>query len=613
MDVCRALSFMHGQRLVHRDLKPANVFLSKEGVAKVGDFGLTIASDFSRITQHGMMVGTVAYMPPEQALGGDITPQSDLYAPGAMLYEMITGSPPFAGDDPTVVISQHINTPPVAPSWHTEDCPPQLERLVLSLLEKDQNKRPDSADAVLSALAGIDPSQKSRSHTDSNVLDRLARGVFVGREKELEKLRSAFDDAFAGRGSVVMLVGEPGIGKTRTAQEVETYARMRGAEVLWGRTHESPGAPPYLPWIQVGVTWGSRNDRAALRPKLGGAAAHLTRLFPELEQDGYPPAPDVTDPNIAQFQLFDAYTTFVRTIADDSPTVVMLDDLHWADRPTLNLLQHMARELPSMRVLVVATYRDTELNRTHPLSETLAVLNREGAFERISLRGLSQAEVTKYVAAVLQTEPQADLVRRIYEETEGNPFFLSEMVNLMTEEGTLDRETLTDVRIPEGVREALGRRLDRLTEEANELLKVAAVIGRDFAYETLGLVMDHDADTRCCYWSKKAWTAASSRRRTARKVPIHPRTHAGNAARRAVHHPPRPPPWPNRGGPGGTVRCPCRESGGGPGEALRRKRRPQYGACREGASIFSSGRRRRIGTAGVGRGFGSFRTRARAG
>ena len=140
--VARGLAFAHERGIVHRDLKPGNVWLTAEGTAKIGDFGLAVSLDRSRLTQHGMMVGTVAYMPPEQALGGEVTPQADLYSLGAMLYELVTGRPPFQADDPTAIISQHINTPPVAPSWHSEQCPPDLEALILRLLSKVPADRP---------------------------------------------------------------------------------------------------------------------------------------------------------------------------------------------------------------------------------------------------------------------------------------------------------------------------------------------------------------------------------------------------------------------------------------------------------------------------------------
>ncbi len=141
-DVCRGLSFIHAGGMVHRDLKPANVFLSTDGGARIGDFGLAVALDRSRLTQHGLMLGTVSYMPPEQALGGESTPKADLYSLGCMLYEMVAGRPPFIGDDPTAVISQHLNVPPVAPNWVTEHCPPALEDVILQLLAKVSADRP---------------------------------------------------------------------------------------------------------------------------------------------------------------------------------------------------------------------------------------------------------------------------------------------------------------------------------------------------------------------------------------------------------------------------------------------------------------------------------------
>ena len=485
--VAKGLAFAHEQGVVHRDLKPGNVWLTADGSAKIGDFGLAVSLDQSRLTQHGMMIGTVAYMPPEQALGGEVTPRSDLYSLGAMLYELITGRPPFAGDDPTVVISQHINTRPVAPSWHSEHCPPELEALILRLLEKAPDDRPASASEVLESLSRVDPSAKSASRDSSaNPLDRLARGVFVGREGELERLRPAADEAFSGRGSVVMLVGEPGIGKTRTAQELETYARMRGAQVLWGRAHEDSGAPAYWPWVQVGRAYRDQTPDETRRREWEPYALELQRIFPGLRElfSGLPEPPPAESEE-AQFRLFDALAAFLRSVSERVPLLLVLDDLHWADRPTLSMLTHLAREVGRSRILVLGTYRDTDLDRTHPLSRTLAELNREQLFLRMPLRGLSADEVGTYLSGVTGIAPAAGLVARIHEETEGNPFFLAEVVNLMTEEGTLTADSVSDVAIPEGVRDALGRRLDRLSAEANELLSLAAVLGREFAHEQL--------------------------------------------------------------------------------------------------------------------------------
>ncbi|MCH7642200.1 MAG: serine/threonine protein kinase, partial [Chloroflexi bacterium] len=154
--VCAGLQFAHDRGIVHRDLKPGNVWLTSEGVAKIGDFGLAIMTDRSRLTREGMMVGTVSYMPPEQATGGEITPKADLYSLGAMLYEMVTGRPPFLGDDEIAIIGQHINTPPVAPTWHNGTCPRPLEALIMRMLAKDPSERPESAQDVYNALDAID-------------------------------------------------------------------------------------------------------------------------------------------------------------------------------------------------------------------------------------------------------------------------------------------------------------------------------------------------------------------------------------------------------------------------------------------------------------------------
>ena len=183
VEVWEALQHAHSRGIIHRDIKPGNIWLTDNGMAKLGDFGLAVALDRSRVTQAGMMLGTVSYMPPEQALGRQADARSDLYSWGCVLYEMVTGRPPFLGDDSVAIISQHINTAPVAPSWHNPEVPRALEALILRCLAKDPDERPESAAAIPEALGAIAETSSTVAQqavqAEANPLDRLAGGVFV--------------------------------------------------------------------------------------------------------------------------------------------------------------------------------------------------------------------------------------------------------------------------------------------------------------------------------------------------------------------------------------------------------------------------------------------------
>ena len=253
VETCRGLEFAHAKGIVHRDLKPGNVLLTADGTAKIGDFGLAVAVDRSRLTQEGMMVGTVSYMPPEQAMGGEVTGKADLYSLGAMLYEMVTGRPPFLGDDSVAIIGQHINTPPVAPTWHNPGCPPAMEALVLRLLEKDPDSRPASAGEVLHALEAIDLEAGPEPSTQEPQVQTPVYGrTFVGRESELRQLHTAFDTAMSGEGALVMVVGEPGIGKTSLCEQLATYVTLRRGMALVGHCYEEGSAVPAVPCLRRG-------------------------------------------------------------------------------------------------------------------------------------------------------------------------------------------------------------------------------------------------------------------------------------------------------------------------------------------------------------------------
>ena len=502
-ETCRGLEFAHSRAIVHRDLKPGNVWLTGDGTAKIGDFGLAVAIDRSRLTTEGMMVGTVSYMPPEQAMGGEVTPKADLYSLGAMLYEMVTGRPPFLGDDSVAIIGQHINTPLVAPTWHNAQCPRPLEALILRLLAKDPSERPQSATDVLAALDGLDLTATAESSVDeAQPLDSLAGGVFVGRQREMGELKACLEDALSGRGRLVTLVGEPGIGKTRTAQELATYAGLRSAQVLWGRCYEEQGMPPYWPWVQAIRSYVRERDPDQLRSEMGAGAADIAEVVSDIK-DCLPdlrPPPQLDSMEQARFRLFDSITAFLKTAAQKQPLVLVLDDLHWADQPSLLLLQFVARELDNSRLLLMGTYRDVELNRQHPLAESLGELTRERLFQRVLLRGLSQQDVGRFIEVVTGIVPPTGLTQAVFTQTEGNPLFVTEVVRLLVQEGELSQERTADrdswtVRIPEGVREVIGR-LNRLSQRCNETLTIASVIGREFELRQLTPLVEDISEDR---------------------------------------------------------------------------------------------------------------------
>ncbi|MGH2957753.1 MAG: protein kinase domain-containing protein, partial [Solirubrobacterales bacterium] len=492
-DVTRALEHAHSRGIIHRDLKPANVWLGEDGRARLGDFGLATTEGRSRVSG-GALVGTVAYLPPEQALGEASGPESDLYSLGGLLYEMLTGQPPFPGDDAVSIISQHLHTIPVPPSRHNPEVQEALDRVVLALLAKDADERPAGAAAareqLLSALEEKAPAEGAEER-EENPLDSLAGGVFVGRERELETMREAVDAALDGRGSLQLLLGEPGIGKTRAAEELATYARVNGARVYWGRCREDEGAPAYWPWVQAIRSYVRDADPVALAWQMGGGAAEVAQLVPEVAEklDVEPAA--VGESEEARFRLFDSVTSLLVAAARDRPLVLVLDDLHWADEPSLLLLRFAAREVGSSGLLIVGTYRDVELGRHHPLARVLGEISSAEGSGRIALRGLSVPAVERYIEMTAGTDPPPGLAQAVQAQTDGNPFFVAEVVRLLASEGRLAAVgSGAELEIPQGVREVVGRRLDRLSEETNQALRVAAVIGRDFEAELVARVAD---------------------------------------------------------------------------------------------------------------------------
>jgi tetratricopeptide (TPR) repeat protein/archaellum biogenesis ATPase FlaH len=498
--VCKGLEFAHSKGIIHRDLKPGNVWLSADGTAKIGDFGLAVAVDLSRLTQSGMMVGTVAYMPPEQAMGGKVTARADLYSLGAMLYEMVTGRPPFVGDDSVSIIGQHINTPPVSPSWHRADLPPALETLIMQLLEKDPEKRPESATVVLQVLEAIGAGKiKEPSKEAAPSENPIYRRVFVGREPELKQLQTAFDGAMSGQGALMMVMGEPGIGKTALCEQLSTYVTLRGGKTLVGHCYEEGSLSlPYLAFVEAMRSYVLSREVKNLREELGTGAADIARIVSEIRERLKVKLRPQKDPEEERYRLMQAVTSFLTNAACVQPLLVVLEDLHDADKGTLDMLTHVSRHLAGTRLLVVGTYRDVEVDRSHPLSAALAELRRVATYGRVTLRGLNPDEVRRMLESITRESVPWGLAEAVHRQTEGNPLFVQEVVRYLAEEGLITqkegrwrpaKDTPLEMNIPEGLRDVIGKRLSLLSKECNQLLSVASVIGREFGIDTLRAVV----------------------------------------------------------------------------------------------------------------------------
>lgn len=321
-----------------------------------------------------------------------------------------------------------------------------------------------------------------------------AEGLFVGRQREMAQLDKALANARSDRGQVVLLAGSGGMGKTRLAQEMAARAARDGVPVLWGRCLEEPGAPPYWPWRQlVRAYLRSSGDPQPART-IGAALADIASIVPEVGEV-FSPAPSQpsdsqgADTAQSRFRLFDAFAGFWRRAAQRVPLVLIFEDLHWADATSLRLFAFLAAEIADSALLVIGTYRDTELSRQHPLFETLAELGRMPAFSRIELSGLSERETEQFIGAASGTAPSAHLVNAIHARTEGHPLFLEETLRFMLDARVaqpIDAQLLQ--RIPAGVREVIGKRLNRLSEQALHVLAIASCMGRSFELDLLAQV-----------------------------------------------------------------------------------------------------------------------------
>ncbi|MCB9643161.1 MAG: protein kinase [Myxococcales bacterium] len=539
LQICDALAWIHSYNIVHRDLKPENLLIKRDGRVKLLDFGIAKRLGGGDLTQSRSILGTFSYLSPEQALCEDVDGRSDLYALGVILYELLTGRPPFMSAEPIGRIFMHMNKPaPPLNNWNPQ-LDPRLEEIVLRLLEKDPMNRFQRAEDLRAALEECIPGQRHASGwmvASASGERVIAEPAFVGRQHERQLFLEQLENTRNGVGTLFLLSGNTGMGKTRLAREFLASARAQQVECCSVRCLSD--SPPYAAYQELleqlrtslmlrdtslpQRLWGREGDfwfRMTEAPLIGQvkerekalAAQDPNRLDMSMtissSEDTLTPT-NSSGPEEEKAQLFDAVRFMISRILETEPLVFFLDDLMSADETSLELTEYLVRSLTHLtspyRLMLLGTFRNEDVGPEHPLNHLMVRLTPQQLYQIHDLKPLPSAQVAEMTNSMVGIPPAPQTLEQLMLQSQGIPFFVKELVKAWHEEGLLFDEEMQlylaqkgasseeegGVRghLPSAIRNRLSRRLERLSAQARGLSEWIAVLDQDVSFEILSEV-----------------------------------------------------------------------------------------------------------------------------
>ncbi len=522
--VCRALDYIHKQNIIHRDLKPGNimVYANDKGsyCVKVIDFGMALIKEFTAVRDAEEIAGTFCYMSPEhfRVINRSVDERSDLYSLGIILYQLLTGVLPFEGKNISSIIHQQIAMPPPSPSMHNQNIPETLEKIILKLLEKEPDKRYQSA---VGLMRDLEKYCRRESGFPLGMNDKQIRLSFItgliSRERELGTLKGLYDKASNGKGGVCFISGEAGKGKTRLVEELRGYIYTEGGVFIDGKCFSGKSKTPYGPfkdalniYLKIFEDYPEEKKRE-IKSKLKKSTGELSGIILQLNPAFsviFDRSPELVsldaEKEKKRFLMIVGLFLFALSSAEKG-LVLFLDDLQWVDEGSMDLLNEISAGMDNYPLLVIGTYRNDEIHTEHRVnSYKTGAKNRRYPYTEMYLDAFNREKIDEFVRLLLYAKKENidTITELIYQKSKGNPFFAisilkqfvdEKLIYYEEDEWKVDEEKLRMVEIAPTIVDVVMKRISWLGAEDEKVLSCAAVIGRKFEVAILFHLLDYAA------------------------------------------------------------------------------------------------------------------------
>ncbi|MBV9463329.1 MAG: AAA family ATPase, partial [Verrucomicrobiae bacterium] len=520
LSAARGLEAAHRLGILHGSLNPESMLLHKNGdtAAELRNFGAGLLLDLTRVRGKDDVRRVFGYLAPEQSgiLRKPTDGRSDIYSLGILFYQLLTGVPPYQSDDAHNLISEHISREPARPRERNPRIPDVLERIVLKLIAKDPDDRYQTLPGFIADLEQFEELARTGGSLDFEIgrNDRLRELNFatrmIGREAELGLLRKGVAAAKEGRGTLLFIRGEPGIGKTRLINELRVDVHQAGGLFVGGKCHQYESGTPFRALSGALEAYVERLRRLSptqrsarveeLKNGVGDLGGEVLKLTPRLsELIGTPPPLPELEPEKERVRFLITAANFLAELGSrELPVVVFLEDLQWSDEGTIELLERLARKIEDKPLLVLASYRSNEVGPEHSLSRLKATLAADAVpFEDVEVKAFGLAETEQMIGRILLEKPERirSLAQFLHARSRGNPFFIVELLRTVIDGGAVryedgrveyDPARLEQVDLPENIVEAVLRRIEDVPAEDMQILSFAAVMGKHVDLGLLG-------------------------------------------------------------------------------------------------------------------------------